>query len=112
MGRGSRPSSGAHVASKTRAVEGRFFFYRRRRRTPPPPPARRQPTPRGLHEIILVTACLEGKIISADLHCGIDVIIRDMSVGGACVEILPTTQVPKKFDLLVSSEYLFSIPPL
>lgn len=49
----------------------------------------------------------EGKIISADLHCGIDVIIRDMSVGGARVEILPTMQLPDKFDLLVSSEYLF-----
>ena len=49
----------------------------------------------------------EGRIISADLHCGIDVIIRDMSVGGARVEIFPTTQLPDKFDLLVSSEYLF-----
>ena len=49
----------------------------------------------------------EGKIISADLHCGIDVIIRDMSVGGACLEILPTMQLPNEFDLLVSSEALF-----
>lgn len=49
----------------------------------------------------------EGKIISADFHCGIDVIIRDMSVGGARVEIFPTMQLPEKFDLLVSSEYLF-----
>ena len=49
----------------------------------------------------------EGKIISADLHCGIDVIIREMSVGGARVEVLPTMPLPVKFDLLVSSEYLF-----
>jgi hypothetical protein len=49
----------------------------------------------------------EGKIISADLPSGIDVIIRDMSVGGARVEILPTLQAPDKFDLLVASEYLF-----
>lgn len=49
----------------------------------------------------------EGKIISADLHCGIDVIIRDMSVGGARVEILPAVTLPEKFDLLVSSEALF-----
>ena len=49
----------------------------------------------------------EGKIISADVHCGIDVIVRDMSVGGARIEILPTMQLPNKFDLLVSSECLF-----
>jgi hypothetical protein len=35
------------------------------------------------------------------------VIIRDMSVGGARVEIFPTMQLPEKFDLLVSSECLF-----
>ena len=49
----------------------------------------------------------EGKIISADLHCGIDVIIREMSVAGVRVEIIPTFEIPDKFDLLVSSEYLF-----
>lgn len=49
----------------------------------------------------------EGKIISADLDGGIDVIIRDMSVGGARVEAFPALQLPDKFDLLVSSEYLF-----
>ena len=49
----------------------------------------------------------EGKIISADLHCGIDVIIRDLSVGGARVEIFPAVTLPEKFDLLVSSEGLF-----
>jgi len=49
----------------------------------------------------------EGKIISAELRCGIDVIIRDMSVGGARMEIQPAVDIPDIFDLVVTSEYLY-----
>ena len=49
----------------------------------------------------------EGKLITANLPCGIDVIIRDMGVGGARIEFLPTMDWPDKFDLLVSLECLF-----
>ena len=49
----------------------------------------------------------EGRIISSDLLGAIDVIIRDLSVGGAQVEIPSSVEIPQKFALLVSSEYLF-----
>ena len=46
----------------------------------------------------------EGKIISSITHATVDVTIRDLSVGGARVQIPENTDFPEPFSLLVTSE--------
>jgi hypothetical protein len=49
----------------------------------------------------------EGKIVSPDFCGSINVIIRDLSVGGARLEIPPFIEFPKQFDLFITLENLF-----
>lgn len=48
----------------------------------------------------------EAKIISSAFRGAIKVTIRDLSVGGARIDIPPFVNIPETFDLLVMSENL------
>lgn len=48
----------------------------------------------------------EGKIISSTMDGTINVTIRDLSVGGARVQLLPYIEMREDFNLLVTSENL------
>ncbi len=48
----------------------------------------------------------EAKIVSSAFKGAINVTIRDMSVGGARIDIPPFVAIPEEFDLLVISENL------
>jgi hypothetical protein len=48
----------------------------------------------------------EGKIVSSAMDGAINVTIRDLSVGGARIHVLPYIEMPKEFSLLVTSENL------
>jgi len=48
----------------------------------------------------------EAKIVSSAFKGAINVTIRDLSVGGARIDIPPFIDIPEKFDLLVVSENL------
>ena len=49
----------------------------------------------------------EGQIVSAATAGNINVVVRDLSVGGARIVIPPLGEPPNKFDLFVPSENLF-----
>ncbi len=48
----------------------------------------------------------EGRIVSSTMDGAINVTIRDLSVGGARIQVLPYIEVPEEFNLLVTSENL------
>ena len=48
----------------------------------------------------------EGRIVSSAMDGAINVTIRDLSVGGARIQLLPYIEVPEEFSLLVTSENL------
>ena len=48
----------------------------------------------------------EAKIVSSTFNGAINVTIRDLSVGGARIDVPPFIDVPDVFDLLVVSENL------
>jgi hypothetical protein len=48
----------------------------------------------------------EGRIVSSTMDGAINVTIRDLSVGGARIQVLPYIEMPKEFNLLVTSENL------
>ena len=48
----------------------------------------------------------EAKIVSSAFTGAINVTIRDLSVGGARIDVPPFIEIPEKFDLLVVSENL------
>lgn len=48
----------------------------------------------------------EAKIVSSAFRGAINVTIRDLSVGGARIDIPPFVDIPEEFDLLVISENL------
>lgn len=48
----------------------------------------------------------EAKIVSSAFKGAINVTIRDLSVGGARIDIPPFVAIPEEFDLLVISENL------
>jgi hypothetical protein len=48
----------------------------------------------------------EGRIVSSTMNGAIKVTIRDLSVGGARITMPPYIDLPKEFNLLVTSENL------
>ena len=46
----------------------------------------------------------DGKVISSDMSSVIDVKIRDLSEGGARIQIPPATDLPHEFGLLIISQ--------
>ena len=46
----------------------------------------------------------EGKIISSNMNSVIDVKIRNLSIGGACLRVPANTALPEAFCLLIVSE--------
>jgi len=48
----------------------------------------------------------DGKIVSSDMNSLIDVKIRDMSAGGALVNVPANVKMPDKFNFLVVSDRL------
>ena len=48
----------------------------------------------------------EGKIVSSDMNSVIDVKIRDLSIGGAGLQMPANTDLPESFCLLIVSEDL------
>jgi hypothetical protein len=46
----------------------------------------------------------EGKIVSSNMNSVIDVKIRDLSIGGAAVQMPINTDLPEAFSLLIASE--------
>ena len=46
----------------------------------------------------------EGRIVSSTMNFAIKVTIRDLSVGGARIQMAPFTHMPQEFSLLVTSE--------
>ncbi len=48
----------------------------------------------------------EAKVVSSAFTGAINVTIRDLSVGGARIDIPPFIDIPEEFDLLVVSENL------
>ena len=49
----------------------------------------------------------EGKIVSSTMNGAINVTIRDLSVGGARIQVPSYIGMPQEFSLLVASENLF-----
>jgi hypothetical protein len=52
------------------------------------------------------TVLKEGKIVSSTMNGAINVTIRDLSVGGARIQLRSYIGVPQEFSLLVTSENL------
>lgn len=48
----------------------------------------------------------EGKIISSNMSSVVDVKIRDLSTGGARIEMPPAINLPEEFGLLIMSQEL------
>jgi hypothetical protein len=48
----------------------------------------------------------EGRIVSSTMLGAINVTIRDLSVGGARIQLPPYIHMPEEFNLLVTSENL------